>query len=291
MLITQKMEMMKLSTNEEMIHQFILDHKTELKDLTIKQIASQIYVSPASLIVFAKKMGYSGWNEFKKDFIDEMKYLDSHFQEVDPNIPFHQMDNIMNISYKIATLQQETIQDTLALIRHDDLQHAVQFLKKSQHIFMFGNHMSYIAAQEFVYSMKRLGVHIEYNIDHIEQVFQAQSIPPHSTAIVISYTGETDHVIKICKKLHQQNVPLITLTGFGENTANQYSNIPLYISTRENVHTKINTFSTRQSIHTILDILYSCYFACHYEKNYHQVIETNKSVEYNRFSSNEEINQ
>ncbi len=291
MLITQKMELMKLSSNEELIYQFILNHPEQLERLTIKQIASQIYVSPALFIVFAKKLGYSGWNEFKQDFIEERKYLDSHFQEIDPNRPFSSQDNIMNIAYKIATLQNETIQDTLELIHHDNLQKATQLLKKSLHIYLFGSNMSYIASQEFFYSMKRLGVHIEYNIDPVEQIFQTQMMPPQSVAIVISYTGETAHVLKICQDLYQQKVPIITITGFGENTVMKYSDVALYMSTRENVHTKISTFSTRQSIHTILDILYSCYFAFHYQENYEKVVETNNSVEYKRFSSNTEINQ
>lgn len=146
MLIIQKMEVMKLSANEETIKEFIIKNKTVLENMTIKQIACQIYVSPASLIVFAKKLGYSGWNEFKKDFMNETHYLENHFQEIDPNTPFLQNDNIMNIAHKIAKLQNESIEDTLSLIHHDDIQKAIQLLRKSSYIYIFGTSMSYMAA-------------------------------------------------------------------------------------------------------------------------------------------------
>lgn len=291
MLIIQRMELMKLSANEDSIRQFILENTNDLDKMTIKQIASHIFVSPASLIVFAKKLGYSGWNEFKKDFIDEKNYLDSHFQKVDPNTPFTQNDNIMKIAHKIATLQNETIQDTLALVHHDSLQKAIQILKKSSCLYIYGTSMSYMAVQEFAFSMKRLGVHVEYCTDSYEQVFQAQVVPSNSSALIVSYTGETEHIIKVCEILKQKNIPIITITGFGENSAKQYSDAALYMSTRENVHSKINSYSTRQSIHTLLDILYSCYFSLHYQTNYKKIIEINKNVELKRFSTNVYINK
>lgn len=139
--------------------------------------------------------------------------------------------------------------------------------------------------------MKRLGVHVEYCSDHVEQVFQSQVIDLKSIAIVISYTGESEHIIKVCKTLKQKKVPIITITGFGENSAKQYSDVSLYMSTRENVHSKISSFSTRQSIHTILDILYSCYFALDYKSNYENVVKINNTVEFKRFSTNTNINK
>ena len=75
MLIIQKMEVIKLSSNEEIIKNFILENKEQLKNLTLKQIAAKIYVSPVALVVFAKKMGYSGWNQFKEDFISLKKWV------------------------------------------------------------------------------------------------------------------------------------------------------------------------------------------------------------------------
>lgn len=84
---------------------------------------------------------------------------------------------------------------------------------------------------------------------------------------------------------------MITITGIGDNTINQYSDVNLYLSTRENIHSKINSYSSRQSIHTVLDILYSCYFNLNYQENLDKTIEMNKTIEFGRFSSNTKINQ
>ncbi|WRK52084.1 hypothetical protein SD457_16565 [Coprobacillaceae bacterium CR2/5/TPMF4] len=45
-------------------------------------------------------------------------------------MPFSNDDTIMSIASKIATLKKKSIDDTLSLVRHDDLQKAVQMIKK-----------------------------------------------------------------------------------------------------------------------------------------------------------------
>ena len=126
MLIMQKMESIHMSENEKHIRDYILDHRDEAVNLTVRELADKIYVSPASLVVFAKKLGFSGWNEFRQSFGEEQTYLDSHFHDIDANVPFTGTDNIMKIANKIAVLQQETISDTLSLIRQDRLQRVLQ---------------------------------------------------------------------------------------------------------------------------------------------------------------------
>lgn len=291
MLITQKMDSVHLSENEKQIRKYILEHEEESAALTVKELSGKIFVSPASLVVFAKKLGFSGWNEFRQAFQEEQNYRESHFKNIDANVPFTATDSIMKIANKVATLQQETIADTVALLRQDRLRKAVQFLRETVTLHLYGTSMSYMAAEEFAYSMKRIGKPVEFCMYQSEQTFQAKTIQPDSCALIVSYTGETAHAIEVCRILKEKGIPIITLTGIGENTLKQYSDVCLEMSTRENVHSKISTFTTRQSIHTVLDILYSCYFATAYEENYEAVLEMNRELEKTRFSTNREINK
>lgn len=139
--------------------------------------------------------------------------------------------------------------------------------------------------------MKRLGMPVEFCLDPIEQVFQTHTLPSDALAIIISYTGETTPIVNACQILQKRKIATITITSIGDNTINKYSDISLYLCTRENVHSKISSFSSRQSIHTILDILYSCYFAFNYQNNYQKTITMNKTIELKRYSSNTKINQ
>ena len=39
---------------------------------------------------FAKAMGFSGWREFARESVSEQHYQETHYSDVDPNLPFQE---------------------------------------------------------------------------------------------------------------------------------------------------------------------------------------------------------
>ena len=109
MFIIQKLEAIHLSSSQKEVAQYILDKKLEIEKLTIQELAHQTYTSPATIIRLAKKLGYEGYEAFKKDFLEEQKYLLTHFNHIDPNFPFTKNDTIQTIASKMTTLSKETL--------------------------------------------------------------------------------------------------------------------------------------------------------------------------------------
>lgn len=70
------------------------------------------YTVPSTVIRIAHKLGFQGWSDFKEAFLDEVIYLNSHFQEIDSNYPFTSQDTIMQIAHKIIQLHIESANDT-----------------------------------------------------------------------------------------------------------------------------------------------------------------------------------
>lgn len=68
MFIIQKLETIHLSSSQKEVAQYILDKKLEIEKLTIQELAHQTYTSPATIIRLAKKLGYEGYESFKKRF-------------------------------------------------------------------------------------------------------------------------------------------------------------------------------------------------------------------------------
>ena len=75
--------------------------------------------------------------ELKEAFLKEEEYLQSHFLELDANLPFQRGDSIMSIAGKIAALRKEAIDDTRSLLTHDDLQKAVLYMRKASSIGLY----------------------------------------------------------------------------------------------------------------------------------------------------------
>lgn len=279
MLVREKLENCAFSNSERNVIDYILEQGTAIEDMTTKDIADKSYTVPSTLVRIAKKLNYAGWNDLKKDFIEESRYLESHFCNIDANTPFHNNDTIMSIANKIATLENESIQDTLSLITHDDLQKAVQIIRKTSTIHLFAVSNNLLISQEFKHNMSRINKEVQIHGLQNEIFFSAALAKKDSCAIIISYSGETLVLKEVMNTLKNKNIPIIVITSIGENTLSKGANCVLRICTREKLYSKIATFSTDHAITYLLDVLYSCYFALDYDHNLKLRIDTSKVVE------------
>lgn len=284
MLIRERLERCDFSNSEQTVIQYILKKNLAIKDMTTKEIAAQTYASPSTLVRIAHKMGYSGWNELKEAYLKE-EYLVTHFCHIDANLPFEKGDSIMSIANKIAILKKESIDDTLSLVTHDDLQSAIQIIRKSSYINIFAVSNNLLITQEFKHNMSRIRKRVEVHTLQSEIVFNACLADPTSCAIIISYSGETDILIRSIKALKANHIPIIVISSIGNNTAKQLADCILHITTREKLYSKIATFSTDTAIIYLLDVIYSCIFALDYDQNLETKINASRIIESGRFSN------
>lgn len=289
MLVKEKLQEYKFSNAEKEVVKFMIEKKLSIKNMTIKEISEKTYVAPSTLVRMAHKLDYKGWNELKDAFIQEEEYLQSHFSEINANIPFNQEDDIITISSKIAQLKQEAIKDTLSLLNYDDLQKVQILLNKADVIHIFAVSDNSAASMTFQYYMLRIGKKVLIHQAFNEFLVEAHMIRNTDCVIVISYTGETQFLLDPLNILKQNDVPIIAITSIGENTLSREANVTLRMSTREKMMSKIATFVNDTSIELILDILYSCVFAKGYDKNYAYKINVTKKIEKTRYSSNKLI--
>ncbi len=289
MLIRDRLEECDFSNSERAIVDFILEKKLEIKDMTTKEIAQGAFASASTLVRIARKMDFGGWNELKEAFLKEEEYLQSHFQEIDANLPFQRNDSIMSIASKIAAIRKEAIDDTRSLITHDDLQKAVLYMRKASSIGIYAVSNNLILAREFQHNMTRIGKKTELCQLQGEVVHGAYMAERTSCAMIISYSGETPTLIQAAQILKKHKVPVILITNIGESSLSRMADCVLRICTREKQYSKIATFTTDSSIAYVLDVLYSCIFALDYEKNLQVRIDTARAVEQGRGQTTVEI--
>ena len=285
MLIRERLERCEFSNSERVIIDFILKEKMNIKNMTMKEIANATYTSPSTLIRIAHKMKFKGWNELKEAYLKEEEYLQTHFLDIDANLPFSNDDTIMSIASKIATLKKEAIDDTLSLVRHDDLQKAVQRIKKASSIYVFAVSNNGLITQEFAHNMSRIKKKVTICNLQGELVYSAINVDVQSCAIIVSYSGETPILSRVIQALKMNGIPIIAITNIGENTVSRNADVVLRICTREKLYSKIATFSTDVSFEYILDLLYSCVFSLDYDKNLERKTKISQMIEKGRFST------
>lgn len=282
MLLREKMEKYPFSPSEQQIVDYLLLENNRIENKTTAEISKETYSSKSTLVRIAQKLDFTGWSEFKKAFLKEVEYLEKFAENIDANYPFTSKDSLMTIASKIATLEKETIEDTLDLLDHNTLRKAVNFIDRSEKIHVFSVSNNVLISQEFAHNMSRISKDVRIHGLQSELVFDAALVDVKDCAIVISYTGETSVLKTVTQLLKEEGIPIICLTSLGDNFLSEQSDCVLTISTREKMYSKIATFSTDMSITYILDVLYSCYFAENYEKNLNQKIKLSAKLEKDR---------
>lgn len=289
MLVRERMKACDFSNNERALVEFILEKGQEIKDMTTKEIARQVFASPSTLVRIAHKMNFSGWNELKEAFLKEEEYLNSHFQGIDANLPFGKGDSAMAIAGKIAALRKEAIDDTRSLLDGETLKEAVRIMGAASSIGIYAASNNLIIAREFQHNMARIGKKAEMCQLQGEVVYTAYLADRSSCALMVSYSGETPILLRCAQTLKKHKIPVIAITNIGTSSLAGLADCVLRICTRERQYSKIATFTTDSSIAYLLDVLYSCLFVLDYEKNLQMKIDAGRVIELGRESTVEII--
>lgn len=280
MLLQEKMKTGDFSPSERIVVDFILEKQELIEGYTTTAIAGETYTSPSILVRISKKLGFKGYNELRKAFLEEVIYLKRNFSDLDANLPFSQKDSIMNIAAIITKLKRESLSDTLSLIHHDSLQKAVLLMQKASVIKVFAVANLTFPAEEFVHKLRHMGVKAETYSNSNALLQEAKMCVPGECAVCISYSGETPELICAANYLKQNHVPIIAVSSVGENSLTRLGNVILHVTTREKSYSKIGAFTSLESISLILDILYSCLFRMDYEKRYAYKTGLSKTTEF-----------
>ncbi|MCX5465303.1 MurR/RpiR family transcriptional regulator [Alcaligenes parafaecalis] len=141
-----------LSPQFQQSARYVLDHADQIPLLSMRQLAAQAQVQPATLLRFAQSLGFAGWAEFKAVFTQALhgqgarRYAD-------------QARVVVRNRHKEDRLEQAlTAQmDNLALLREANearLPQAVELLSKAKRVFVAGFRASFAPAFSFHYQYR-----------------------------------------------------------------------------------------------------------------------------------------
>lgn len=254
------------SQSELIIRNFVLNEKENIANFTVNEIASLNYVSKSTLVRFAQKLGFNGWNDFKLSFLKELYIEIKQIGDVDFNFPFTAKDSPVFIANKLCAMKKNNIEDTLQSIDIADLQVAAHMLAKQDRLHIFGEGYSLLASEDFCYRMTRMGKLVSCTND-MGMSYIAKTLTKNDLGIIISYSGRTKNVVKAATILKSQKVPIISLSASETNPISELSDICLHLPSNEDLYSKISNFATVDSIRFIFDILFSVYFNKNFNSN------------------------
>lgn len=203
----------ELSPTDLIVWRYILNHRKECCYISIYDIAQSCNVSRTTVLRFAKKIGLDGFSDLKM----LLKMENDQTREKPTR------DIIEAASRMCQELGEE--------ISKQNFLYANRLLHKAQRVFVYS---SGHAQRNIANELMRLFVMDEKYIINIEGRNEMRSVTdnarPDDLVIMISLSGETEHVVEFAQRLHARSIPLISLTRLKSNTLSRLATESLYVT-------------------------------------------------------------
>ena len=119
------------------------------------------------------------------------------------------------------------------------------------------------------------------NLNHIpfDQNRQAMLSHKDTVAIIISYSGEEVEIKKIVNYIKQKEGTIIAVTSINDSYLRKHADYCLTICSKENLFSKIGSYSSKVSADYIMDIIFSLLFKNNYNINLIEKLERAKNIQ------------
>lgn len=199
----------ELNENELTMVSYILDHQKECQHLSIVELAKRCHTSKSSIHRLMKKLGFSGFSEFK--------YILKNTEETSM------------VSKDLIQLQIEDIEATLKLMKQSDVKTMVEVMAQAERIFGFGTGWGQRnALKELSRNLMRVGKHVLLIPAKTEFDLLMPTITENDFMIIVSLSGDGVGIEPMLHFLNLKGTPILAITAFKSNLLAQKSSYNLY---------------------------------------------------------------
>lgn len=210
-----------LNPGEEKILSNILNMKNEIEHYTVRQIASMNFVAPNSIIRMCKKLGFSGYTEFKT----ALKSTESKGENAYTNYPVDFF---------------EELQRTTQLLPEKRITEILKVIKDSYKIALFSSGLSRYVAEELEERFRLIGRKVHSFSERETKLHCAKRLTCEDCVLVFSISGEESSSIDAVTIAKNNGAKIISVTGFSNNTISQLAQYPIFIFCTPQFHEGID---------------------------------------------------
>ncbi|NVY96248.1 MurR/RpiR family transcriptional regulator [Lactobacillus sp. DCY120] len=204
-----------LNLTEKKVLSQILAQKSTFTNLTLADLAHQTSVSQSFLIRLCKKIGFSGYSEFKYQLKLESKHATNTLSSQD-----------------LLQANQASLQETLALLKIEQLDDLCQQMQQAAHIYTYATGYG---AKNILEDFKRGMISAKKAIisfpTSIELKLNSSVMQKDDILFVVSMSGQAHTVLSTLPILKAKGIIIVSITRFIVNPLASLAAINLYLET------------------------------------------------------------
>lgn len=253
------------SKTQKRVADFFIQNAHQASGKTIDDIASRIGVSKATIVRFAKSIGFSGYRDFIMRFsatvADEAPEGNNgsmpNYLDVSPG------DSIRHIMGHIFATSRQSIEQTMEVCDEAEIARAIEYIHNAKRVDFFGVGAGSLIAHDAQQKFLRINKVSHAFADSHTQATVASTLSPDDVCVVISYSGETTDTLRIAEISKKASACVVSITKYGDNSLSREADINLFVSSPESEIRSAATGS-RISQLCIIDILYTAVLSLEY---------------------------
>ncbi|WP_300970930.1 MurR/RpiR family transcriptional regulator [Faecalibaculum rodentium] len=245
-----------LTPAEAQIAGYILDHGEAVMEMKLQDFAAAVHVSRSTVIRLMHALGLSGWKELKVELGQWQRLCQDPGHSVDVNLPFSPEDDSGQIAARLARLYQDTLQEMLEVLDHDQLEAALRILEKADCTYVVTAYHNLSMAANFSDKLLSIGKRIQAATSVQTQDFLCCNARSRDAVVFISYSGTYHPLAELIDKAARQGAKLILITGSDDDRFDDRIHARLRLCGRESRLGRMAQFASDMEVHFLLDILY-----------------------------------
>jgi DNA-binding MurR/RpiR family transcriptional regulator len=244
----------KLSANEKMIADFILENSALIRDYSSQNLAAAVGVSQSSIIKFSQKLNYRGFTDLKLAIHEHVIKSDSSEDTGKNTGLINGKSN--SVPEQLYRIKNEALLTTMELNDEHRILSAVKLLEQSQRIQIVALGSGSLVARNFASMLIQIGKSVIAEVDTYIQLSSVMTLGKGDVVFVISFSGQSSKMVQVTRQAKKSGVAIISLTNFNANPIRSLADVPLFSVNREGGFDFPQIISTASQQH-VVDILFS----------------------------------
>jgi len=264
-----------LSKSEKKIADWIFTNPGKILALSIVELAEQCKCSEATIVRFAKRLGFAGYQELKISLAQEDKGTVVNTNMSPDDSAFEIFEKVCNDIYL-------SLERTKGNLDKDALKKTAQAIMSAGKIIVIGLGNSASVALDASHKLLRAGYNAVAYTDNHMQVIAASHLKKGDVAIAISHSGSSKDVVDALAVAREHGAVTVSITNKGRSPIQKHSDIILHTSSDETQY-NILALNSRIAQLAIIDSLYFYIVYQQSEKALESIKATEKSLKSKKY--------
>ncbi|GEM_PF-311368 len=251
MIIRRIKETLNFTEIEKQIAQYILENPEHVVQNSAKELAVLMYTSSPSIVRFCKKIGTTGYPDFRMQFIEEYAQVKSSDKD--------QITNQSSLTDVLRLLPQRYAQITknsADRIEKLNFHHIINQFRNATTIDFYATGINYGIAQAACVRYSNLGYHAQVQLGINKHYISSLADNKNNRVLsfVLSHSGSNEAILEAARYLHLKNFNMVYI-GLPENELHHLANYFIHWGIDE-IDQAYDNLAYPVSLMFILDCIY-----------------------------------